>query len=179
MRTPDSDQQTGESGSSSAASYTTARTFLAASAMDSYLPTPRASSPISQQESDETQLCGRERRVRKSINYAEPKLNTSVHSLSQGCCLTCRSLLPGNCASQILRHRSRGSVRAPSRIVTLRLGNQRRPRTTVPSLLPQALRSTCCLSRASSGRNRASPFTESCRRLHSPSRLRISNEAGP
>lgn len=76
VRTPDSDQQ-GTSSSSSAASYATARPFLAASTLDNYLPTPRSSSPIPHpQDTDGTLFAGRERRVRKSVNYAEPKLNT-------------------------------------------------------------------------------------------------------
>ncbi|TFY68434.1 hypothetical protein EVG20_g3564 [Dentipellis fragilis] len=41
----------------------------------SHLPTPRASSPV---ESEALPAGGREKRVRKSINYAEPKLNTKM-----------------------------------------------------------------------------------------------------
>ena len=53
-----------------------------------YLPTPLPSSaantPVAQQfalpSSDaEANAAGRERRTRKSVNYAEPKLNTFVH----------------------------------------------------------------------------------------------------
>lgn len=40
------------------------------------LPTPRPSSPVADADSDAAG--GRERRVRKSVNYAEPKLNTYV-----------------------------------------------------------------------------------------------------
>ncbi|KAI0956558.1 hypothetical protein AcW1_005208 [Taiwanofungus camphoratus] len=44
-----------------------------------HLPTPRASSPVLPAAASETELVGgRERRVRKSINYAEPKLNTKM-----------------------------------------------------------------------------------------------------
>jgi hypothetical protein len=41
------------------------------------LPTPRTSSPAFDPDADAA-AGGRERRVRKSVNYAEPKLNTFV-----------------------------------------------------------------------------------------------------
>ncbi|KAI0648516.1 hypothetical protein C8Q79DRAFT_578253 [Trametes meyenii] len=46
----------------------------------SHLPTPRSSSPVSEPPlaDPEPVVGGRERRVRKSVNYAEPKLNTKM-----------------------------------------------------------------------------------------------------
>ncbi|THH21487.1 hypothetical protein EW146_g98 [Bondarzewia mesenterica] len=44
----------------------------------SHLPTPRSSSPVAHAEGDAPAAGSRERRVRKSINYAEPKLNTKM-----------------------------------------------------------------------------------------------------
>lgn len=74
---------------STTASYTTARNFLTPLATPAPLPrttyereyglpTPRASSPVLAMTASESesQIGGRERRVRKSVNYAEPKLNT-------------------------------------------------------------------------------------------------------
>ncbi|OCH86176.1 hypothetical protein OBBRIDRAFT_797436 [Obba rivulosa] len=44
-----------------------------------HLPTPRSSSPLPQDTPIEVDaFTGRERRVRKSVNYAEPKLNTKM-----------------------------------------------------------------------------------------------------
>lgn len=87
QRTPISDTP-----STSVSSSNPPRSFLATPApktsLSSYLPTPRASSPAPPPEPElepEPELSsadpstgGRERRVRKSINYAEPKLNTCV-----------------------------------------------------------------------------------------------------
>ncbi|KAF9239089.1 hypothetical protein BU15DRAFT_88122 [Melanogaster broomeanus] len=82
--TPETDGPT-----SAATSLATSRTFLSTPATTpattpqvTQLPTPRASSPIppgatSASESD-APTGARERRVRKSINYAEPKLNTKM-----------------------------------------------------------------------------------------------------
>ncbi|KIJ12574.1 hypothetical protein PAXINDRAFT_171141 [Paxillus involutus ATCC 200175] len=86
QRTPDTD---GPIPTSAATSVATSRTFLstptttpATTPQASQLPTPRTSSPIpsgamSGPES-EAQAGARERRVRKSVNYAEPKLNTKM-----------------------------------------------------------------------------------------------------
>ncbi|THH26753.1 hypothetical protein EUX98_g7442 [Antrodiella citrinella] len=45
-----------------------------------YLPTPRSSSPVAPPEVSDSEAAtgGRERRTRKSVNYAEPKLNTKM-----------------------------------------------------------------------------------------------------
>ncbi|KAH9890454.1 hypothetical protein C8Q73DRAFT_652660 [Cubamyces lactineus] len=85
-RTPDVDVPTSATSSSMASSST--RNFLTTPATtpapsskpSSHLPTPRSSSPIAEstQAEPETLIGGRERRVRKSINYAEPKLNTKM-----------------------------------------------------------------------------------------------------
>ena len=82
QHTPDADAPT------SATSYasTSTRNFLSTPATTpappskppSQLLTPRSSSPVEPppQSEPEPSATGRERRVRKSINYAEPKLNT-------------------------------------------------------------------------------------------------------
>lgn len=57
---------------------TPATTPAPSSKPSSQLPTPRSSSPIAPPVTSEPEVGGRERRVRKSINYAEPKLNTYV-----------------------------------------------------------------------------------------------------
>ncbi|CDO71939.1 hypothetical protein BN946_scf184940.g86 [Trametes cinnabarina] len=82
-RTPDVDVPTSATSTSSST-----RNFLSTPATTpapslkppSHLPTPRSSSPIADQSQaeQETLTTGRERRVRKSINYAEPKLNTKM-----------------------------------------------------------------------------------------------------
>jgi hypothetical protein len=73
-----------ETPSSSAAPSST-RTFIsapvAATEPVAQLPTPRSSSspvPPASSETEAGSANGRERRARKSVNYAEPKLNTSV-----------------------------------------------------------------------------------------------------
>ncbi|EKM56137.1 uncharacterized protein PHACADRAFT_174307 [Phanerochaete carnosa HHB-10118-sp] len=67
--------------SATSSSSHSARTFLATPATkpqsQSHLPTPRASSPVLSSEPEHS-TGGRERRVRKSVNYAEPKLNTKM-----------------------------------------------------------------------------------------------------
>ncbi|KAG6375863.1 hypothetical protein JVT61DRAFT_2726 [Boletus reticuloceps] len=84
QRTPEMDAPT-----SAATSVTTSRTFLSTPATTpittpqvSQLPTPRTSSPIppaaTSASESEAPPGGRERRVRKGINYAEPKLNTKM-----------------------------------------------------------------------------------------------------
>ncbi|KAF8129179.1 hypothetical protein EV363DRAFT_1337957 [Boletus edulis] len=84
QRTPEMDAPT-----SAATSVTTSRTFLSTPATTpittpqvSQLPTPRTSSPIppaaTSASESEAPSGGRERRVRKGINYAEPKLNTKM-----------------------------------------------------------------------------------------------------
>ncbi|KAI0333069.1 hypothetical protein GY45DRAFT_1319991 [Cubamyces sp. BRFM 1775] len=85
-RTPEVDVPTSATSSSMASSST--RNFLSTPATtpapmskpSSHLPTPRSSSPIAEppQAEPETLIGGRERRVRKSVNYAEPKLNTKM-----------------------------------------------------------------------------------------------------
>ncbi|OSD02164.1 hypothetical protein PYCCODRAFT_1435832 [Trametes coccinea BRFM310] len=85
-RTPDADVPTSATSSSMASSST--RNFLSTPATtpapslkpSSHLPTPRSSSPVAEppQAEQEISTTGRERRVRKSINYAEPKLNTKM-----------------------------------------------------------------------------------------------------
>lgn len=69
------------------ASSITGRRFLtppesqatAQSRRTSYLPTPRSSSPVPPPQAPDAEPAGgRERRVRKSVNYAEPKLNTKM-----------------------------------------------------------------------------------------------------
>ncbi|EJF58035.1 hypothetical protein DICSQDRAFT_91447 [Dichomitus squalens LYAD-421 SS1] len=84
QHTPDVDAPT------SATSYasTSTRNFLSTPATTpaplskppSQLLTPRSSSPVEPppQSESEPSTTGRERRVRKSINYAEPKLNTKM-----------------------------------------------------------------------------------------------------
>ncbi|KAI0628856.1 hypothetical protein C8Q77DRAFT_1145802 [Trametes polyzona] len=85
-RTPDVDVPT--SATSTSAASTSTRNFLTTPATTpapsskptSHLPTPRSSSPIAEppQTDPEPLVSGRERRVRKSVNYAEPKLNTKM-----------------------------------------------------------------------------------------------------
>ncbi|KAI0761478.1 hypothetical protein BD413DRAFT_485835 [Trametes elegans] len=84
--TPDVDVPTSATSTSAASSST--RNFLSTPATTpapsskppSHLPTPRSSSPIGEppQTDPEPAVGGRERRVRKSVNYAEPKLNTKM-----------------------------------------------------------------------------------------------------
>lgn len=85
QRTPDADVPMSGTSEATTASYASARNFLTQLATpappprtnhdrDHALPTPRASSPVMAES--ESQFGGREKRVRKSINYAEPKLNT-------------------------------------------------------------------------------------------------------
>lgn len=84
QHTPDTDGTTPISGVTSLA---TTRSFLSTPATTptttsqiSQLPTPRTSfSPVPPpcaSTSEEAPVGGRERRTRKSVNYAEPKLNT-------------------------------------------------------------------------------------------------------
>ncbi|KAF8548485.1 hypothetical protein OG21DRAFT_1471151 [Imleria badia] len=84
QRSPESDAPT-----SAATSVATSRTFLSTPATTpittpqvSQLPTPRTSSPVppgaTSASESEAPPGGRERRVRKSINYSEPKLNTKM-----------------------------------------------------------------------------------------------------
>ncbi|KAN0075562.1 hypothetical protein V8E55_011585 [Tylopilus felleus] len=84
QRTPETDAPT-----SAATSVTTSRMFLSTPATTplttpqvSQLPTPRTSSPVppgaTSAFESEALPGSRERRVRKSINYAEPKLNTKM-----------------------------------------------------------------------------------------------------
>ncbi|KAI6140244.1 hypothetical protein BKA82DRAFT_1003484 [Pisolithus tinctorius] len=85
QRTPDDE---GAVPTSAATSAATSRTFLstfttpATTPQVSQLPSPRSSSPIPQEAATtldpEVLANGRERRVRKSVNYAEPKLNTKM-----------------------------------------------------------------------------------------------------
>ncbi|KAI8974208.1 hypothetical protein BD414DRAFT_498475 [Trametes punicea] len=85
-RTPDVDVPTSATSTSMTSNST--RNFLTTPATTpapsskppSHLPTPRSSSPVAEpsQTEPETLTSGRERRVRKSINYAEPKLNTKM-----------------------------------------------------------------------------------------------------
>ncbi|KAF9228972.1 hypothetical protein BS17DRAFT_799528 [Gyrodon lividus] len=86
QRTPETD---GSIPTSAATSVATSRTFLstptttpATTPQASQLPTPRMSSPIPQGAMSASEFEGpagpRERRVRKSVNYAEPKLNTKM-----------------------------------------------------------------------------------------------------
>lgn len=85
-RTPDVDMPSSATSTSVASSST--RNFLSTPATTpapsskpmSHLPTPRSSSPLAEppQTDSESAAGGRERRVRKSVNYAEPKLNTYV-----------------------------------------------------------------------------------------------------
>ncbi|KAH9857442.1 hypothetical protein C2E23DRAFT_804255 [Lenzites betulinus] len=81
-RTPDADVPSSATSMSAASSSTrnflsTPATTPAPSVIPSHLPTPRSSSPIAEPDS-EPLVGGRERRVRKSVNYAEPKLNTKM-----------------------------------------------------------------------------------------------------
>lgn len=85
QHTPDTD---GTTPISSVTSLATTRSFLSTPATTpatttsqlSQLPTPRMSSspvpPPSASTELEAAVGGRERRTRKSVNYAEPKLNT-------------------------------------------------------------------------------------------------------
>ncbi|KAI0806675.1 hypothetical protein C8Q74DRAFT_1223665 [Fomes fomentarius] len=58
---------------------TPATTPALSSKPSSHLPTPRSSSPAPPTQSEpEPSIGGRERRARKSVNYAEPKLNTKM-----------------------------------------------------------------------------------------------------
>ncbi|KIM52414.1 hypothetical protein SCLCIDRAFT_1223768 [Scleroderma citrinum Foug A] len=85
QRTLDSE---GAAPSSAATSVATSRVFLstpmttpATTPQASQLPSPRCSSPIPPtpaSEVDSLAISGRERRTRKSVNYAEPKLNTKM-----------------------------------------------------------------------------------------------------
>ncbi|KAI6037426.1 hypothetical protein BKA83DRAFT_4176226 [Pisolithus microcarpus] len=85
QRAADNEGATPTSATTSAAAP---RTFLssctapATSPQISQLPSPRSSSPISRETATtlEPELLanGRERRMRKSVNYAEPKLNTKM-----------------------------------------------------------------------------------------------------
>ncbi|KAG9318010.1 hypothetical protein JVU11DRAFT_73 [Chiua virens] len=88
--TPETDVPT-----SAATSIATSRTFLSTPVTTpmttpqvSQLPTPRTSSPAplgaTSASESEAPAGGRERRVRKSINYAEPKLNTKMRKPDQG-----------------------------------------------------------------------------------------------
>lgn len=54
----------------------TSRTSTPASIRDSLVLPPMAGAPAN--VADQSELAGRERRTRKSVNYAEPKLNTCV-----------------------------------------------------------------------------------------------------
>ncbi|KAK7679607.1 hypothetical protein QCA50_017318 [Cerrena zonata] len=92
LHTPEHDIPTSATSASTTNSLaTTSRTFLTTPATtpapslrsepQSSLPTPRSSSPLpSGDPSDPSEAAagGRERRVRKSVNYAEPKLNTKM-----------------------------------------------------------------------------------------------------
>ncbi|KAL1947122.1 hypothetical protein VTO73DRAFT_14083 [Trametes versicolor] len=85
-RTPDVDMPS--SATSTSVASTSTRNFLSTPATTpapsskpmSHLPTPRSSSPLAEppQTDSEAAVGGRERRVRKSVNYAEPKLNTKM-----------------------------------------------------------------------------------------------------
>ncbi|KIJ63388.1 hypothetical protein HYDPIDRAFT_29636 [Hydnomerulius pinastri MD-312] len=86
QHTPETDGPTPTSAATSAA---TSRTFLstplttpATTPQPSQLPTPRTSSPVppgaASASESEAPPGGRERRTRKSVNYAEPKLNTKM-----------------------------------------------------------------------------------------------------
>ncbi|KAG2348274.1 hypothetical protein BDR05DRAFT_980544 [Suillus weaverae] len=84
QHTPDTDGTTPISGVTSLA---TIRSFLSTPATTppitiSQLPTPQTSSspvpPPCASASEEAPVGGRERRTRKSVNYAEPKLNTKM-----------------------------------------------------------------------------------------------------
>ncbi|KAI0085911.1 hypothetical protein BDY19DRAFT_1043065 [Irpex rosettiformis] len=84
QRTPDKDPPPMSSSSTStAASFGTARSFLTPATTATPLPRTsslgaREPSPTNPSSEPETQPSGRERRVRKSVNYAEPKLNTKM-----------------------------------------------------------------------------------------------------
>ncbi|KAI0933372.1 hypothetical protein AcV5_005532 [Taiwanofungus camphoratus] len=82
QHTPDNDLPLATTSALTSSSLAT-RTFLSMPAQklssnlqSLHLPTPRASSPVLPAASETELVGGRERRVRKSINYAEPKLNT-------------------------------------------------------------------------------------------------------
>ncbi|KAI6138010.1 hypothetical protein EDD17DRAFT_1782781 [Pisolithus thermaeus] len=85
QRAPNNEGATPTSAATSAA---TPRTFLstfttpATSPQISQLPSPRSSSPLLRETATtlepEVLANGRERRMRKSVNYAEPKLNTKM-----------------------------------------------------------------------------------------------------
>ncbi|KAG6334031.1 hypothetical protein ID866_5062 [Astraeus odoratus] len=86
QRTPDNE---GITPTSAATSVATSRTFLstpmttpATTPPVSHLPSPRTSSPIPSPTGPISEvdglMNGRERRSRKSVNYAEPKLNTKM-----------------------------------------------------------------------------------------------------
>ncbi|KAI0668297.1 hypothetical protein C8Q78DRAFT_980237 [Trametes maxima] len=84
--TPEADVPT--SATSTSVTSSSMRNFLSTPATtpgpsskpSSHLPTPRSSSPVSEPPvaDQEPAVGGRERRVRKSVNYAEPKLNTKM-----------------------------------------------------------------------------------------------------
>jgi len=90
QHTPDADIPTSATSTMTSSSLMTSRTFLTTPATTptptpslkppaDTLPTPRSSSPIPPPDADgESQTTGRERRVRKSVNYTEPKLNTKM-----------------------------------------------------------------------------------------------------
>ncbi|KAH8100368.1 hypothetical protein BXZ70DRAFT_939200 [Cristinia sonorae] len=90
--TPDTaDQPSSATSTMTTSSIMTSRTFLTtpsttpAPSLKSepqYLPTPRSSSPIPPTDASDSEqqaaTGGRERRARRSVNYAEPKLNTKM-----------------------------------------------------------------------------------------------------
>ncbi|KAI0074699.1 hypothetical protein K474DRAFT_1665142 [Panus rudis PR-1116 ss-1] len=87
QHTPDQDIPSSATSTTTSHSLATTRTFLttpattpAPSLKDAPYPTPRSSSPplVSATSDSEPTATGRERRVRKSVNYAEPKLNTKM-----------------------------------------------------------------------------------------------------
>ncbi|KAH9912191.1 uncharacterized protein BXZ73DRAFT_56421 [Epithele typhae] len=85
LRTPDTEAPTSATSMASTSTrnfFTTPATTPAMSSKplsQSQLPTPRSSSPIPPPPQAESEITGgRERRVRKSVNYAEPKLNTKM-----------------------------------------------------------------------------------------------------
>lgn len=65
------------------ATLSAARQFLRPSSPAGSTPTSRgSSSPAPDPEGNQNGVGSRERRTRKSVNYAEPKLNTYVSSYS-------------------------------------------------------------------------------------------------
>ncbi|GBE82871.1 hypothetical protein SCP_0412580 [Sparassis crispa] len=89
----DDEEPTATTSTHTLSSSVATRNFLSAavdpppithSSRTSYLASPRTSSPPPAAASEAEPVGGRERRVRKSINYAEPKLNTKMRKPDAG-----------------------------------------------------------------------------------------------